>query len=153
MMGCQSRQPARLSDTVYSEAEANAGTVTRGDEDGDGDTRDHGKTVTLRRIRHHPYRLRDNEREFVFELHQLRVPAGERTAWPATPGSTEHKSPASEEAIVADPKYEQAPARAAVAAAPRSVAPIASRRILADILVPPSFAPTYRSFTFASLSF
>ncbi|KAI3530346.1 hypothetical protein CABS01_15582 [Colletotrichum abscissum] len=139
-MGCQSRQPARLSDTVYSEAEVNAGTVTRGDEDGDGNTRDRGKTG-------------DNERDFVFELHQVRVPAGERTAWPATPGSTEHKSPASQEAIVADPKYEQAPARAAVAAAPRSVAPIASRRILADILVPPSFAPTYRSFTFASLSF
>ncbi|UQC83546.1 uncharacterized protein CLUP02_09040 [Colletotrichum lupini] len=79
MMGCQSRQPARLSDTVYSEAEVNAGTVTRGDEDGDGNTRDHGKTGAylrnfaqeqeLKVIRHYPYRLGDNEREFVFELH------------------------------------------------------------------------------------
>lgn len=70
MMGCQSRQPARLSDTVYSEAEANAGTVTRGDEDGDGDTRDHGKTDAY--LRNFP------------QEQELKVcPSRHSTLWPA----------------------------------------------------------------------
>lgn len=70
MMGCQSRQLARLSDTVYSEAEVNAGTVTRGDEDGDGDTRDHGEMGAY--LRNFP------------QEQELKVcPSRHSTLWPA----------------------------------------------------------------------
>ncbi|KAK1701114.1 hypothetical protein BDP55DRAFT_625362 [Colletotrichum godetiae] len=103
-------------------------------------------------IRLHPYRLRDNEREFAFDLHQVQSLQGKgRSGLPRLARLVQVSR--LQEAIVADPKYEQAPARAAAAAAPRSVAPIAYRRILADILVASSFAPAYRSFTLYHLHF